>query len=190
MVIGIIAGALCLLVVLSMGIMRQVFNRIKDRINTNTKLNGGIVACLIGGLVVGTISWVLPLTIGDGNLGCSAAIQLTFQQLQYEGGSTDDGDKMTARLLIDCIFAKMFSLGVSLNCGFAGGFVMPMITIGTFAGCIMSLFYTSQPMGFCVSCFMAAVPAGMDVLVIVYMCNIRYFNYTYMYISFNALIRM
>ena len=70
---------------------------------------------------------------------------------------------MTAHLLLNCLFAKMFTLAVSLNCGFAGGFVFPMLSIGTFSGCIMSLYYKHYPVGFCVSCFMAAVPAGESV---------------------------
>jgi len=160
--VGVISASLCLLVVLFLGIMRQVFNRIRDVVNMRTPLDGMIVTAVLGGLLVGTVSWALPLTIGDGSLGTSAAIRLTFEQLKH----TDDdvsvsAGRMTAHLLVCSMFAKMFTLAVSLNCGFAGGFVFPMLTIGTFAGCCMALFYPSLPVGFCIGAFMAAVPAGI-----------------------------
>ena len=157
--IGIVASGLCLLVVVFMGIMRQMFNRIRDKVDELTPLNGTIVCAVLGGVLVGIISWVLPLTIGDGSLGTSAAIRLTFQQRH---SPTDDGTQyMTPEVLLHSLIGKVFTLAVSLNCGFSGGFVFPMLSIGTFAGCVMALYYTSLPTGLCVSCFMAAVPAGI-----------------------------
>jgi H+/Cl- antiporter ClcA len=158
--IGIVSAGICLLVVIFMGIMRQIFNRIRDKVDLMTPLNGTIVCAVLGGVLVGTISWVLPLTIGDGSLGTSAAIRLTFQESHYSG-ERDEPQYMTAQLLLHSAIGKIFTLAVSLNCGFAGGFVFPMLSIGTFAGCVMALYYPSLPVGFCVSCFMAAVPAGI-----------------------------
>lgn len=161
-IFGVISGALCLMAVIMIGIMRQVFNRIRERVNAHPRLSGTIIAPLIGGLVVGTVSWALPLTIGDGNMAFEAIIRLTFNQISYETGATDtQSGHMTAHLLICSLFAKMFSLAVCMNCGFVGGFVFPMITIGCMAGCVTALFYTNIPTGMCIGCFMAAVPAGI-----------------------------
>lgn len=146
--------------VIGLGIMKQIFNRIRDRLE-NTKLNGTIVTAVIGGVVVGTISWVLPLTIGDGNMAFAPIIKLTFQQVQSYTMDDVPGGMMTAHLLICSMFAKMFSLGVSMNCGFVGGFVFPMLTIGCMAGGAAALTYIDQPPGFCIACFMTAVPAGI-----------------------------
>lgn len=140
--------------------MKQIFNRIRDRLE-HTRLSGTIVTAVIGGCIVGTISWVLPLTIGDGNIAFAPIISLTFQQVQSYTMDDLPGGNMTAHLLICSMFAKMFSLGVSMNCGFVGGFVFPMITIGCMAGSATALIYYEQPPGFCIACFMAAVPAGI-----------------------------
>lgn len=147
------------------GICRQFFNRLRDRLDAKG-LSGTIIAPLVGGLIVGTIGWALPLTIGDGNMSVAPTISLTFQQVeQYKVGVDDlSGEQighMTAHLLLCCAFAKMCTLAVSLNCGLVGGLVFPLITIGVFSGCTASLYYPYLPVGFCVSCFMAAVPGGI-----------------------------
>lgn len=159
---GVVSGGICLCAVIMIGVCRQVFNRLRDRLDNNTRLSGTIVAPLVGGIIVGCISWVLPLTIGDGNLAFKAIVQLTFEQVEYYNGAlTTQEGQMTAHLLICSMFAKMFTTAVSLNCGFVGGFVFPLITVGCMAGSAAALIYTEQPTGLCISCFMAAVPAGI-----------------------------
>lgn len=159
---GIVSGALCVTAVIMLGVFRQLFNRIRDRVNRNTKIPGVIVAAVIGGIIVGTVGWVLPLTIGDGNMACAAIIRLTNQQLQSDNGNpySEDGH-MTIHLLLSVLFMKLFCLGVSMNCGFVGGFVFPMITVGACAGSAAALYYPNQPIGLCVGCFLGAVPAGI-----------------------------
>ena len=52
-VFGIVSGAICLTAILFLGIMKQVFARIKQRFD-NIAPNLGTIACpVIGGLVVG-----------------------------------------------------------------------------------------------------------------------------------------
>lgn len=55
----------------------------------------------------------------------------------------------------------MFTLAVSMNCGMVGGFVFPVITIGLIAGTICHQQYEDIPLGMCVTCFLAAVPASI-----------------------------
>jgi hypothetical protein len=52
-------------------------------------------------------------------------------------------------------------LGVSMNCGFVGGFVFPTLLIGNIAGVLFYQWFPVVPLGMCVSCFIAAVPAGI-----------------------------
>lgn len=159
-VFGIISAGLCVTAIVMIGIFRQVFNRIRDRLD-GRGLPGTIIAPLIGGIAVGCISWVLPLTIGDGNMTLPSIVKLTFEQVEATAQGSSTTVYITAHLLTCSVFAKMFALAVSMNCGFVGGFVFPMITIGAMAGSVASLLYPAQPIGFCIGAFMAAVPAGI-----------------------------
>jgi len=51
---------------------------------------------------------------------------------------------------------RMVILAVSMNCGFVGGFIYPMLTIGTIAGAICSEYYDYLPFGFSF-CFVLVV---------------------------------
>ena len=64
-------------------------------------------------------------------------------------------------LLTVSVFAKLFTLAVSMNCGFIGGFVFPMITVGAMCGVIAYHQYAYVPFGMCLGCFLAGVPAGI-----------------------------
>lgn len=161
LIIGIVSAGLCVVNVLMIGVFRQVFNRIRDRMDQRG-LPGTIIAPLIGGIAVGSISYVLPLTIGDGNMTLAPIIRQTYDQVtSMNDGVTLDEPYITAHLLICSLFAKMFCIGVSMNCGFVGGFVFPLITVGAMAGAAGSLLNPHQPIGLFIGAFMAAVPAGI-----------------------------
>jgi H+/Cl- antiporter ClcA len=94
------------------------------------------------------VNWALPLTVGNGHLTLAALLE------QREHLSTG--------LLISTGFARMFTLGCSMNCGFVGGFIYPMITIGFIVGVIAHQRYEEDlPIGMTVTCFLAAVPSGI-----------------------------
>ena len=48
-----------------------------------------------------------------------------------------------------------------MNCGFVGGFVMPMISMGLITGVLCHKQYDDIPLGMAVSCFLAAVPSAI-----------------------------
>lgn len=148
-VFGIVCGALCLTSLICVGIVKQVFARLKQRLESIGPNVGTILCPMIGGLIVGTIAWVCPLTVGDGNMVLAPTIR--FGALR----------ELSTHLLITSAFAKMLALAVSMNCGFVGGFVFPMITIGGFAGVVAYQQYDYLPFGMCVGCFLAGVPAGI-----------------------------
>jgi H+/Cl- antiporter ClcA len=52
-------------------------------------------------------------------------------------------------------------MAVSMNCGFVGGFVMPLISIGLITGVLCHKQYDDIPLGMAVACFMAAVPSAL-----------------------------
>jgi H+/Cl- antiporter ClcA len=103
----------------------------------------------IGGVVIGAVNWVLPATVGNGHL-------TTPWVLKY--GPTGD---ITQKLLISCAFARAFLLAISMNCGFIGGFVFPMLSMGAIAGTVANLQYPELPLGLTVGCFMFALPCGI-----------------------------
>jgi H+/Cl- antiporter ClcA len=144
--IGVTSAAISLVSLLGVGLVKQVLLRIKQRVD-NTKLNGTIVIATLGGFLVGLTNYALPLTIGNGHLVSSAIIQ----------GTT----KLNPRLLRCTIFGRSFTMAVSMNCGFVGGFVMPLISIGLVCGVLCHKQYDSIPLGMSIACFLAAVPSAL-----------------------------
>ena len=144
--IGMTSAAISLISLLGVGLVKQVLLRIKQRVD-NTKLNGTIVVATLGGFLIGLTNYALPLTIGNGHLVSSAIIQ----------GTT----KLNSRLLRCSIFGRSFTMAVSMNCGFVGGFVMPLISIGLICGVLCHKQYDNIPLGMAISCFLAAVPSAL-----------------------------
>ena len=113
---GVIGGLLGLLVLVFMGIFRNIGQNLTMRMG---ETRARIVLPTVGGLLIGLIGLMFPLTYGDGSLQLSPIFGSYYS-------SDDDGtDKMVAEFskeyLIGTIFAKMFTLGISLGFGFIGG---------------------------------------------------------------------
>jgi H+/Cl- antiporter ClcA len=128
------------------GLLKQVLLRIKERVD-NTKLNGTIVVATLGGFLIGLTNYALPLTIGNGHLVSTALIQ---------------GTKVISSKVLRCsMWGRSFTMAVSMNCGFVGGFVFPLIAIGQMAGVLCHQQYDSIPLGMSLACFLAAVPSAL-----------------------------
>lgn len=167
--IGVVSAAIALTTILFVGITKQIFVRIRLRLERN-KLLQAILPPMIGGLLIGSINYALPLTVGDGNLVIKKVIQFGHNYVtppQTPPPSLApyfppiNTDSISTHLIICSAFAKMFVLGVSMNSGFVGGFVFPTILVGVMAGVVCYQMFTYIPLGMCVSCFLSAVPAGI-----------------------------
>ena len=145
-VIGAFSSVLALMTLLTVGITKQLLLRIEQKVKA-VGLPSKIIVCTIGGICIGTVNWALPLTVGNGNQVTKALIQLS--------------PNLSNGLLWSTVFARMFTLGVSMNCGFVGGFIFPMITIGMIVGVICHNNYNEYPLALTMSCFLAAVPSGI-----------------------------
>lgn len=110
-------------------------------------------------------AFILPLTIGNGQLQLGAIIKY--------GNSGD----YSTQLLIATGFVRMLTLSISMNCGFIGGVVYPMVTIGAIAGAVCSRYYPSLPLGLCISCFSAAVPGGVVPMPFTLLCLFAFIFY-------------
>lgn len=64
-------------------------------------------------------------------------------------------------LLIYTALARMFLLGVSMNCGFIGGVIYPFLTMGTIIGVVAYKMHNEVPLGLFVSCFLVGLPSGI-----------------------------
>lgn len=170
LLIGVVSGAIGLTSIIIIGICRQIFARIRLKLERNKFLQA-VLPPVIGGIIVGLVNVALPLTVGDGNMVISKVIQYGYN---YAGSppqipaalvpllpvNLSDGS-LSPNLLICTAFAKLFLLGVCMSCGFVGGFVFPMVLVGIIAGVMCFQQFTYLPLGFCVSCFMASVPGSI-----------------------------
>ncbi len=110
--------------------------------------------CVDDGCVVcrwlGFFNYLLPLTVGNGNMLVNNIVVYGYQ------------NQLSTQLLIGSGFARIFLLGVSMNsAGFVGGFIFPTMTVAIIAGVVCYQQYSYLPLGLCIGCFLAGVPAGI-----------------------------
>lgn len=149
-VIGCICAALSLFLILCIGITKQIFLRLRTRLQErNRHFLSYVLPPVIGGITVGCVNWALPLTVGSGNMVLQGILSNGYKNLL----STD--------LLLCSGFAKLFLLSVCMNCGFIGGFVFPQIAVATMAGVICHMQYPYIPIGLSVGCFVSALPGAL-----------------------------
>lgn len=146
--IGIVAGGLCTMVMITIGITRQVFFRLRMRLSPFPFLKE-VLPPTIGGLIIGLCNWALPLTVGNGNVIFPYVVKF----------GTDE--TVSQRLLLCTGFTRMVLLGVSMNCGFVGGIIFPFLTMGMIAGAVMYVNFPYIPKGLCLAAFMVALPSGI-----------------------------
>ena len=101
---------------------------------------------IVGGAAIGLMAFALPLTVGAGQSQLSVVI--------------DDAPALGAGLLIVVLLVKMVAMALSLEVGFMGGNVFPMIFMGGTAGTIVYLLFPEIPIALAVSCMLAAVPGS------------------------------
>eukprot|EP00606_Chrysophyceae_sp_TOSAG23-5_P000118 GSChrysophyteH2.ASY1.ANO1.959.1 assembled CDS len=154
MLIGIVSGLISLTQVIIIGICKQIFTRIRLGLERNPFLQN-VIPPIVGGAIVGLINYSLPLTVGGGGMVYKPFIPSGVPLPDVNNGTID------TNLLISTAFAKLFILGVSMNCGFVGGFVFPTILVGAIAAVVCFQWYPTIPLGMCVACFISAIPAGI-----------------------------
>jgi H+/Cl- antiporter ClcA len=192
--IGVTSAALCIMIIMTVGLTKQIFNRIRTKLEFNSFLQH-VVPPMIGGIIIGffihfiyllfffaiicinflinyiwkkgTVNWALPLTCGNGQDLLGVIIK------NGANGSYN------VPLLLRTGFARMLLLGVSLNSGFIGGLIFPMLTMASCAGTVMYQYYDYVPLGLCVGGFMIGIPCGicpMPFTFLLLICFIFYFG--------------
>ena len=103
-----------------------------------------VIRATVGGLALGLIAIVFPLTLASGKVQLGVAI--------------DGAGELGAALLIAVVFAKILAVAVSLTTGFIGGPVMPTLFIGGAAGLAVHVMFPDIPIALAFSCMLVAVP--------------------------------
>jgi H+/Cl- antiporter ClcA len=100
-------------------------------------------------LTTGVTNYCLPMTTGNGSMMLNQIIQFG-----YKG-------EISTNLLLASGFARTAILTISMNSGFVGGFIYPIITLGVISAMICYQQFPYLPVGLCLTCFCAALPAGI-----------------------------
>jgi H+/Cl- antiporter ClcA len=103
-----------------------------------------VVRATVGGLALGGIAILLPLTLASGKGQLGVAI--------------DNVEQLGAALLIAVVLAKIVAVAISLTTGFIGGPVMPALFIGGTAGLAVHALFPDIPIALAFSCMLVAVP--------------------------------
>jgi H+/Cl- antiporter ClcA len=140
--IGIILGILAVPVALFFMILTKAFSRIITPLNTTPIVRG-----TLGGLLLGLLAVIFPVTIGLG----TTQMPIITQQAAEIG----------VVLLIVFALAKMVALSGALNFGFIGGPIFPLLFIGTTLGSAVHLIFPQVPLGLALGCMIVAVPAAI-----------------------------
>lgn len=111
------------------------------------KLSHSLIRGVVGGALVGLLAVALPLTIGSGNNQLSAVI--------------DNAPAIGAGLLLAVLVGKMLAMALSLQAGFIGGNVLPMLFVGGTAGAIVHILVPGIPYAIAVAAMLAAVPGAV-----------------------------
>lgn len=148
-VLGIMAGCLSITSIIFIGFTKQIFFRIRKRLE-RFKFLQSVLPPTIAGLIIGTFNYAMPLTVGNGNIVLPHIIKYGMQ------------GTLSTHTLITAGFARILLLGVSMtSVGYVGGFIFPTLTIAIIAGVICYQQYSYLPYGLCIGCFLAGMPAGI-----------------------------
>jgi H+/Cl- antiporter ClcA len=107
-------------------------------------LSNQIARSTIGGLALGGIAILFPLTLASGKGQLGVAIE--------------NVETIGALLLVGVVAAKIVAVAISLTTGFIGGPVMPTLFIGGTAGLAVHALVPEIPIALAFSCMLVAVP--------------------------------
>lgn len=141
-VVGIVFGIVAVPVAIIFLLMAKTLGRLVAPLNSKPVIRG-----VVGGLLLGLLGKVLPITLFLGTAGLST--------------TTSEAAEIGFGLLILFVLAKMLALSGALSFGFIGGPIFPMLFIGGTLGSAVNLLFPQIPMALTVGCLIVAVPAAI-----------------------------
>ena len=130
--LGLIGGAVGLLFMISLQRLKGLFEFMKSRV---------VLRGLIGGLGMGFIGALLPLTLFSGE---AETVELIARSAE-----------IGVAMLIVLAFAKLFATSLLLATGWKGGYIFPIMFAGVALGLAVSLLFPSVPVPVAVAATMA-----------------------------------
>ncbi|KGF72024.1 hypothetical protein DO97_13440 [Neosynechococcus sphagnicola sy1] len=106
-----------------------------------------VILTTLGGLAIGLIATVLPLTLFYGERQIQTIIDL--------------GERLGSGLLLLIALAKMVTLSISVHSGFRGGILFPLFFMGATVGMAVSLMLPQIPPTVGMICTMAALSVAI-----------------------------
>ena len=104
------------------------------------------IKAVVGGGLIGLIAFALPLTADGGS-----------DQLSY---TAENVDTLGISLLVAVLLGKMVAMALSIEVGFLGGVVFPILFIGGAAGVLVHAIFPDIPAALAVAAMIAAVPGA------------------------------
>ena len=141
-VVGLRFGVLALPVALIFVFLNRLLGRMVAPLNKQPILRG-----VVGGLLLGLLAKVLPITLFLGTDGLAT--------------TTSQAATIGVGLLILFALAKLLALSGALSFGFIGGPIFPLLFVGATLGSAINLLFPQIPFGLAVGCMMAAVPGAL-----------------------------
>ena len=99
--------------------------------------------------MIGITNFCLPLTVSSGS-----TILSSFP-IAYLNGHISTSNMLAS------VFIKIVLLSISMNCGFIGGIIFPLITIAVMLALICYKSYPGIPLGMCLACFVASMQCSL-----------------------------
>jgi chloride channel protein, CIC family len=140
--VSILLGIIAVPVALLFVVLNRIFGRLVEPLNSKP-----IIRSTLGGLLLGLLAVVLPITIGLG----TTEMSVVTQQAAVIG----------VLLLVIFALAKLVALSGALNFGFIGGPIFPLLFVGSSLGAAINQIFPQVPLGLALGCMIVAVPAAI-----------------------------
>lgn len=118
----------------------------------------GLIYSFLVWFDTGLVNWVLPLTVGNGVL-----------ELSYIVHGAAEGI-LSQHILISSAFARAFLLGISMNCGFIGGPIFPLLSLGLLSGVVLHINFPGVPLALGITGFMVAITGAFIPITFTLVC--------------------
>lgn len=147
--IGLISGVVGLMMAIATGLSSQIFRWFRRYIPAPLHT---VLSPTVGGILIGTISIFVPLSLGSGN---SQLLSVIAHARSHE---------VSVLILALSVAGKIMCVAISVGSGFVGGIVFPLYFVGACMGLAMHLLVgesTGLPLLLFLSCFISSLPAAL-----------------------------
>lgn len=143
LVSGLVAGCIAFTFNIILRICKIFFNSLRY-ILREYPLYQSVIPTVLGGLIMGVISYITPLAITNGNMTIPSVVIYGYQGL------------LSTNLMVLTVLSKLFMVAISMTCGFIGGYISPFYDIGALVGVTVSTVLPNYTYIVLITCFMVS----------------------------------